>query len=173
MCSDFLSLVLQAAGGAIADIADHGTPLEQSGIDTMIAGLILQAVSLTAFLLVCADFAWCSRDRSKLDPASEKASVRERPFFKAFLLSLLLGAILVLIRSIFRVAELWGGFDGGLWNNEKEFLILDGAMMALACLLLTILHPGAAFLDQWQAANWSLRTKDIHPERLTARFRAV
>ena len=109
MCSDFLSLVFQAAGGALAHIADHGTSLEQSGIDTIIAGLILQAVSLTAFLLVFAGFAWWCRSKSGLDHAAEEAAIHERPFLKIFLLGLLMAVVFVLIKSIFRVAELWRG----------------------------------------------------------------
>ena len=62
MFCDFMSLLLQAIGGAIADVADSGSSLQDTGINTMIAGLVLQVVGLAFFLLVCADFAWrCKR----------------------------------------------------------------------------------------------------------------
>lgn len=160
MTSDFLSLVLQAAGGAIADIADSGTSLEQSGIDTMIAGLILQVISLAVFLLVGIDFAWRCHRTKRLDLSPGKVSVRNRPYFKMFLASIVLATILILIRSIFRVAELWEGFDGDLWNNETDFLILDGAMIGMSCILLTFFHPGIAFRDQWSAADWTFKTNE-------------
>lgn len=156
MTSDFLSLVLQAAGGGIADTNDPNTPGRQTGVDVMIAGLILQVVSLAFFLLVCTDFAWrCSRGGLDSDP--EKRSVRERLYFKAFLAGLMLATVTILIRSIFRVAELWEGFSGALWNNETDFLVLDGAMIAIAVVCLMVFHPGLAFGGQWDKANWSFK----------------
>lgn len=160
MSSDFMSLVLQALGGGIADTADPGTHLRTIGIDIMIAGLVLQVISLVVYLAVCTDLAVrCLRRKSMLDPSPEKVAVRSRVFFKLFLASLLLSTLAILARSIFRAAELWGGFSGDLWNDETDFLILDGAMVSLASLLLCALHPGTAFKGTWRAANWNLRKK--------------
>lgn len=53
---DFLSLVLQGAGGGITATADdHDT--SQIGINIMIAGLATQVISLSVFMILCADFA--------------------------------------------------------------------------------------------------------------------
>jgi hypothetical protein len=158
MTSDFLSLLLQAIGGAIADTSDPGTPMRQTGVDIMIAGLLLQAISLFLFLIVIADFAWRSR-RGVLDQDPARQRTRKGLLFKAFLASILLSTVVILVRSVFRVAELWGGFSGDLWNDETDFLVLDGAMIAIAVVCLTALHPGLAFRGHWTAANWSLRTK--------------
>lgn len=159
MTSDFLSLVLQAAGGGIADTAaDDQQDLKRTGIDIMIAGLVLQAVSLSVFLAVGLDFFLRVRRHGTDDSSPERNAVRARLSFKAFLASLLLATVAILARSIFRAAELWEGFEGKLWNSETDFLVLDGAMVALAVVLLSALHPGPAFGGQWHAANWSLRT---------------
>jgi hypothetical protein len=160
MTSDFLSLVLQAAGGAIADTAPDTDPdLKQTGIDIMIAGLVLQCVSLAIFLVVALDF-FVRVYRHGADKTSASRNVlRSKITFKLFLVALLVATLAILARSIFRAMELWGGFEGELWNNETEFLILDGAMIALAVLLLSVLHPGPAFGAEWHAANWSLRSK--------------
>lgn len=160
MTSDFFSLVLQALGGGIADTSDPGTQLRKIGIDIMIAGLILQVISLVVYLAVCADLALrCLRHRSQLDTSPDKVAVRHRVIFKLFLASLLLSTLAILARSIFRAAELWGGFSGDLWNDETDFLVLDGAMVGLASVLLCALHPGTAFEGQWAGANWNLRKK--------------
>ncbi|KAK5168375.1 phospholipid-translocating ATPase rsb1 [Saxophila tyrrhenica] len=158
MTSDFISLLLQAIGGAIADTADdHDT--SQVGIDIMIAGLFLQALSLAAFIAVFADFSWACR-RGVLDMDPEKQRIRNSALFKLFTASLLLAAVVVLIRSIFRVVELWQGFEGELWNNETDFMILDGAMIAIAVICLTGMHPGFAFgRGMWVAANWTFKTR--------------
>jgi hypothetical protein len=159
MTSDFLSLVLQAAGGGIADTAAYDQQsLKRTGIDIMIAGLVLQAVSLSIFLAVGLDFAIRVRRQGTDNSSPERNALRSRAVFKAFLAALLLATVAILARSIFRAAELWEGFEGKLWNSERDFLILDGAMVALAVVLLSALHPGLAFGGQWHAANWSLRT---------------
>lgn len=55
----------------------------------------------------------------------------------------------ILIRSSYRVAELTGGFHGKLWNSEVHFMVLDGSMVAIASILLTVFHPGLAFHGRW------------------------
>lgn len=166
MTSDFLSLVLQATGGGIADTADT-EDLKNTGIDIMIAGLVLQAVSLAVFLGVWADFALRVRRRGSTQ--EQYAGVRSRVAFKVFLAALLVATVAILARSIFRAMELWEGFEGELWNNETDFLILDGAMVALAVLLLSVLHPGPAFGRAWHEAGWSLRSKKGRGEAAPAR----
>ena len=54
---DFLCLVLQAVGGALADTADSNSE-EWAGVHIMIAGLSLQVASLLSFSVLCAHFAW-------------------------------------------------------------------------------------------------------------------
>jgi len=42
-------------------------------------------------------------------------------------------------------------------------MILEGPMIILATLVLTVLHPGLAFGGNWGAAAWSLgKGKDAH-----------
>jgi len=38
-------------------------------------------------------------------------------------------------------------------------VVCDGAMVALASLSLTVLHPGMAFHGYWSSANFKLRNK--------------
>lgn len=54
---DFLSLLLQAGGGALAAIANDFVT-EHTGIHIMIAGLALQVASLLLFIGVCGIFVW-------------------------------------------------------------------------------------------------------------------
>lgn len=148
--------VLQAIGGAIADTANTHKSA-RVGIDIMIAGLFLQALSLFAFLIFLIDFGWsCRKGSFNTDP--EKQKIRRSMLFKLFRAGILLATIAILIRSIFRVAELWEGFTGDLWNNQTDFMVLDGCMIAIAAVCLTAFHPGLAFGGQWRAADWSFKT---------------
>ena len=83
MTFDFLSLLLQAIGGAIASTAETEST-SQVGIDIMIAGLSWQVVSLVLFIALCSEFAWRVYKRTgDLEPAFE--SLRRTRRFKAFL----------------------------------------------------------------------------------------
>ncbi|KAL9117753.1 MAG: hypothetical protein Q9187_005708 [Circinaria calcarea] len=161
MTFDFLSLLLQAIGGAIASTAETESDID-IGIDIMIAGLSWQVVSLVLFIALCSEFAWRVYKRTGgLEPAFE--SLRRTRGFKAFLLGL--ATIFVLIRSSFRVAELSQGFDGELANNEVSFMILEGTMIILACTALTVFHPGPSFAVVAHNSKRSLAEADPNAEK--------
>jgi RTA1 like protein len=55
--------------------------------------------------------------------------------------------MLILVRSLFRIAELAHGFGSKLANNQVAFMILESGTMAFATVHLTLLHP-AGYLNQ-------------------------
>jgi hypothetical protein len=73
--------------------------------------------------------------------------------------ALWLATIFILIRSIYRVVELQGGFNGTVASNEVAFMVLEGPMIILATFLLVVFHPGFAFAGNWNAAGWSFRAR--------------
>ncbi|MCJ1422614.1 hypothetical protein MMC29_000494 [Sticta canariensis] len=155
ICFDIFSLILQAAGGAIAASSDEDSQ-SQTGVNIMIAGLAFQVVSLFLFMSMCTDFAFSvRRNKLTLDPAH--AVLRGTAKFKAFLLVLFASTLFIFIRSCYRVAELQEGFDGKLANQEVSFMILEGLMILLALIPLTFLHPGVAFQGSWNQANFKIR----------------
>ncbi|CAI7601598.1 unnamed protein product [Penicillium viridicatum] len=156
---DLVSLLLQASGGAVTSIADADqVDLSQAGINTMIAGLSTQVVSLAIFMALCLDFAWRVRkNQHKLNSETHMVELRNSIKWKAFLAGLALATLTIFVRSVFRVAELQGGFQSSLANNEVVFMILEGAMLAIALLCLTTLHPGICFNGQWNNTTWSFR----------------
>ena len=80
---DFLSLVLQAAGGAIASTSDTQSSTQQ-GINLMIAGLATQVAFTTIFCLVCLQLAWAIRKYpQKLDETYR--SFRQTMRFRLYL----------------------------------------------------------------------------------------
>lgn len=120
----------------------------------MVAGLAVQVASLLIFIALCADLALkVHGHKEKLNP--KHADLYNSRKFKTFLWSLALATICIFIRSVFRVAELSEGFKGHLANNQISFMILDGTMVIIACLTLTIMHPGRAFGRVWGEANFT------------------
>ena len=154
---DLFSLVLQALGGGITSNASTYAK-EQQGIHIILAGLSTQVASLALFAVLCAEFALRLR-RNPTAWSTEHAALYNSRLFKAFLCGLSLATLCIFVRSVFRVAELSGGFHGPLANNEVSFMILEGAMLVIATSCLTFLHPGVAFQGFWQDANFSFRTR--------------
>ncbi|KAH8816921.1 putative RTA1 domain protein [Xylogone sp. PMI_703] len=175
MTGDFISLVLQAAGGALADTADTEAD-KNTGVHIMVAGLAFQVFSIGVFITVAADFFLkvYSRKRSTRlslasTPGSEYGLIRDsrsgRSYkksdlsFRLFLFSIAFATLLILIRSAFRVVELVDGFDGALANNEVCLMVLEGAMISLSAILLTVFHPGHAFKGKWSDAGWDKKPR--------------
>ena len=147
---------------------------DDTGINIMIAGLAFQVASLAIFMLLCADFARCVKmgsgayflktreSMARLGSSASKvkffiggewlsiSAISDGNMWKLRdNLALIIATIAVFIRSCFRVAELKGGFDGKLANQEVTFMILEGAMVAIASIALTIAHPGLIFGPFW------------------------
>ncbi|KAJ5216412.1 RTA1-domain-containing protein [Penicillium cinerascens] len=156
---DVVSLILQAAGGAITSIADADqADLAQTGINIMIAGLASQVASLALFVALCLDYAWKVRNNpDSLNETFHMRKLRNSTRWKLFLASLILATITIFVRSVFRVAELKGGFHSSLANDEVLFMILEGAMIVIATLCLTVFHPGVCFDGQWGETKWTFR----------------
>ena len=152
---DLFSLVLQAAGGGIASTANTYSS-QQTGINTMLAGLCFQVASIFIFVVLSLEYAW-RLYKNPMSWETTHAPLYNSKLFQTFLWGLALATLTIFTRSIFRVAELSGGFHGSLANNEISFMILEGAMIVIASTCLTLLHPGIAFQGAWADANFNFR----------------
>jgi len=174
---DFISLLLQAAGGAIASMADNKS-LEDTGINIMIAGLAFQVASMTLFIGLAAEVGWRIRTTGKLEKGGDH-DVSASVLFKRFLIgrpppralsrkldispltiaptAITVATVCIYIRCVYRVAELSGGFNGKLANQQESFMVLEGLMMVLAVIALTIYSPGRSFQGKWASMNFSFR----------------
>lgn len=84
MSCDFISLLLQAAGGAIAASANTVKDTDL-GVNIMIAGLSFQVVSLVLFIGLSCDFAWRVRNAAEMSLNQRFGALRESKKFRAFL----------------------------------------------------------------------------------------
>ncbi|KAH6654763.1 RTA1 like protein-domain-containing protein [Truncatella angustata] len=158
MGCDIISLCIQAVGGGIA----ASTPITNQtmidlGTHVLIAGLSFQVASLFAFTACSLEFLW----RVKKYPGlrnPEFADLVNSKRFKLFLCSLFIATTLLFIRTVFRSVELSEGFSGKLANNEVQFMILDGVMVILATMCITVWHPGYGFQKRWNDARFRFRT---------------
>ncbi|KAJ0415798.1 RTA1 like protein-domain-containing protein [Aspergillus carlsbadensis] len=137
---DVVSIIMQAAGGGIAGSAGDDHPDRVNlGNNVMIAGIAFQVGTMTLCGILAIDFVWRV---SRGTAAGEKWAGEGRQVgFYAFCAAEVWAFVTVLIRSIYRLPEMAGGWGNPLMQNELEFLVLDGMMVALAVLGLSILHP--------------------------------
>ena len=154
----------------------------------MIAGLAFQVVSLALFMALSLEFAFSVWRRSRntasaTDKEGTYADVRESLKWKLFLagtfpfskptpplgcsgrldsysIGLAVATITIFVRSFFRVFELKGGFDSRLANDEVALMILESGMVAIACICLTVLHPGVAMGRAWGQIKLSTSRRD-------------
>ncbi|TEA15886.1 Sphingoid long-chain base transporter RSB1 [Colletotrichum sidae] len=156
MTSDFISLVLQGAGGGIAATADTHEGAE-AGRAIMLAGVVFQVASLFTFMGLWLEFIFRLRETTESAKDVRFIELRDGKRFAWFQYALGAAVVLVFIRSVYRVAELQEGFNGPIANDEVSFMILEGPMIILALLAVTVLHPGIGFGGQWSDAAWSLK----------------
>jgi hypothetical protein len=165
MTSDFISLVLQGAGGGLAATANNESGGE-TGRAIMVAGVVFQVVSLLIFAGLWLEFALRLRRFSVNAKDHRFAELRDTKNFTWFQYALSVAIVLIFVRSVYRVAELQQGFNGPIANNQVSFMILEGPMIFSAVLVMTVMHPGIAFGDSLRSAAWSI-TQSRESARIT------
>ncbi|PYI02352.1 RTA1 like protein [Aspergillus sclerotiicarbonarius CBS 121057] len=142
---DIGSLILQAAGGGVAAAAGSANQsLLKVGDDIMVAGIAFQVGTMSVCGLLALDF-FLRVVRKGPGLSGEKFDNGVQPGGKNIRMVIIAGVVAyftVLIRCIYRIPEMAGGWGNPLMQKENEFLVLDGMMMALAVSLLTIFYPG-------------------------------
>ena len=156
MTSDFISLVFQGAGGGLAATAEDQSE-SKTGRTIMVAGVVFQVVSLFIFMGLWLEFIFRLRRTSESTKEVRFVELRNTKRFTWFQFALGLAVVLIFIRSVYRIAELQQGFNGPMANNEVSFMILEGPMIFLAVLAMTVLNPGIAFGGKWNSAAWSVK----------------
>ena len=138
----------------------------------MVAGVAWQVISLFVYGVLCLDFFLRVRKAKyeTFNPDPSFTRIRESRGFRFFLYGLVLATVLILTRSVFRCAELSGGFNGSLANQEITFMILEGCLIIIATTILTVLHPGLVIgREAWQGASWDVEVKAAKSTRKAGR----
>jgi hypothetical protein len=158
--SDLASIIVQAIGGGVAASADHGSNkvLLQAGDDLIIAGIALQIVTMIVCGLLVLDFflrrkKGATQNKSQTEgTTSLDATVlvndthTKSPLrFRLFTYATGFAYATILIRCIYRLPEMAGGWGNPRMRNEPVFLALDGGMVLLASIAFTVAHPGFMF----------------------------
>ena len=125
---DIISIVIQAVGGASASKAGSQDPPGNTkpGTDIMMAGIIIQLISMTVFGLLWLIFIW---------------RARAVPISRILLVVTTFSAFCIIVRNFYRAVELSQGWKGYLITHEVYFAVLDGALMAMSVGVFNIFYP--------------------------------
>ncbi|KAH0289022.1 RTA1-domain-containing protein [Aureobasidium namibiae CBS 147.97] len=141
--ADAASILVQAAGGGIA--AGEQLELVKIGNSIMVAGICVQVATMALCGLVAADFFFRRYRSRQAQNNLDDPMTRSTPGFRFYVGAASVAFVTVFIRSVYRIPEMVGGWGNPLMQNETEFLILDGMMVCIAAIALTVAHPGIFF----------------------------
>ncbi|KAE8390153.1 hypothetical protein ETB97_009057 [Aspergillus alliaceus] len=130
---DVLSFVLQGAGGGIQSSGSLDNM--KNGEHIIVIGLLVQIVFFGFFIVTATHFLW----KLKKYPIPRSCSP-EIPWRK-HLNVLYATSLLIMIRSIFRLAEYIQGNNGYLLHHEIYIYIFDALLMFTTMVIFNVIHP--------------------------------
>ncbi|KAF2455091.1 RTA1 like protein-domain-containing protein [Lineolata rhizophorae] len=145
---DFISLVLQGAGGGTAATADDGDRDQVDlGNNLMMAGLSFQVFTLVIFAVL--SFEYFTRVRKHRHELNTKTTeLRRSSKFRFFIVCLAISYTAILLRCIYRIIEMAGGWGNEIMQHEVTFMILDPTMILIASSVFNFFHPGRCFKNR-------------------------
>ncbi|KAK3987632.1 sphingoid long-chain base transporter RSB1 [Cladorrhinum sp. PSN332] len=144
---DVSCLLVQAIGGALAaGGALKNLKLVSHGNRAIIAGIVLQVVVLGGFGGVSGVYWVRARRWIRTGNADGEAVVlwRERRF-RMFVYAVTGAYGGILVRCIYRIAEMAGGWGNHIMQDEPSFIVLEGFMVLIPCILLACFPAGILF----------------------------
>ncbi|KAJ3558818.1 hypothetical protein NM688_g698 [Phlebia brevispora] len=148
---DIIALIIQGAGGGIAAGANNNTNQANSGANIMLAGIVFQLSALLAFVSLAVEFYIRLLKDRPLRTDGFKGDGSEMtvsdttiftPRLKLMTVGLATSTFFILIRSVYRTAELGDGWTGKILRTQVYFSIFDGAMIVVAIYAVNVFHPG-------------------------------
>ncbi|EAQ91875.1 hypothetical protein CHGG_00110 [Chaetomium globosum CBS 148.51] len=148
--ADISCLVIQAIGGGIAASAGRDSyQLLQHGNRTIMAGIVLQVLVLATFGAVAGDYLFrvgrYFKSGNVAPEYQEGAALWVTKKFRMFVWAIAVAYATLLIRCIYRIAEMAGGWGNHIMQDEPSFIVLESFMVLIACLLLAVFAPGIFF----------------------------
>ncbi|KAL4877390.1 RTA1 like protein-domain-containing protein [Aspergillus karnatakaensis] len=134
VAGDVISFLLQSGGGGMQASAKDAEKADM-GEKMILGGLFVQILFFGVFIVVSIIF-----HRRMLSTPMHHSGT-SIPWSK-YLKILYVVSVLIMVRSVFRVAEYAQGKGGYLQSKEVFIYALDAALMLACCVILNIWHPG-------------------------------
>ncbi|KAL5634202.1 hypothetical protein ACGC1H_006130 [Rhizoctonia solani] len=149
--ADVIALVIQAAGGAMASIADTPDGAEWGG-QIMLGGIVIQLVAVLLCTILDIRFVlrFALNRPARLKTMDERRKHAGRIVAPRGIVWMLVGlavaTVFIIIRSIYRIVELTNGW-GTIISTEKWFNWFDGAPIVVVMFTFNVFHPGYLLRD--------------------------
>lgn len=114
-----------------------------TGANIVIGGLAIQLLFFGFFVVVSTVFHWRMKRRSTLRNQVSSPFNDCSKSWESMMWALYATCFLILVRSIFRVAEFVEGNDGFIMRREYLLYIFDACLMALTGAVLAVVYPGS------------------------------
>ncbi|KAJ7065693.1 RTA1 like protein-domain-containing protein [Mycena amicta] len=160
MSCDVVALVIQGLGGGLASAADtldganRGADIMLGGIGFQFGVIVIFSILVTDFLIrYLRDAPWrrTSSKYTSIQPLVTRGTLTTR--IKIVLSALCFSNVVLFIRSVYRIIELVGGWNGRIIHTQVYFDVLDGGMIVLAIFTWNFIHPGMFLLLPKQVAE--------------------
>ncbi|KAK0625111.1 RTA1 like protein-domain-containing protein [Bombardia bombarda] len=150
--ADVSCLVIQAIGGGIAASAGRDKlELLQHGNRVIIAGIVLQVVVLGLFGAFSGVYLvqvrrWIRSGAAEAEGARDGAvALWGNGRFRMFLYAMMGAYSAFLVRCVYRIAEMAGGWGNHIMQDEPSFVVLESFMVLIGSGLLAAFAPGVFF----------------------------
>ncbi|KAJ7728349.1 RTA1-domain-containing protein [Mycena metata] len=164
---DIIALVIQAIGGGMASSANTLSGANV-GAHVMLGGIVFQFVVIILFSALTVDFVRrYLHDRPVRVESTARGALTPR--LKIMLAALAFSTTTLFIRSVYRIIELSGGWNGRIIHTEVYFNVLDGGMVVLAMFTLNFAHPGLLLRQQAPAKGLVEFASDSFPKESSTR----
>ncbi|KAJ7450701.1 RTA1 like protein-domain-containing protein [Mycena galericulata] len=160
--SDVTTFLLQSSGGGLTTQNNPSTV--NIGNKIVLIGLGLQAASFSLFTLLLLVFGWRVQARF---PEVWRPTPGKKPFtlfgrdqvgdWRILYWTMCVTCIGILIRSIFRIAEFAGGYNGFLATHEGFFYCLDSLPLWIAMSLYAFVWPARFLFSRAQTEGMELQ----------------
>lgn len=114
----------------------------------MMLGLVLQVVTLIIFGVLAVDVALRIRKFSGSHNASTH-ELRHSSHFKFLIIAIIVSYTAILLRCIYRIAEMSGGWANPIMQDQVSFIVCDGVLCLVATAVLNVFHPGFLFKESY------------------------
>ncbi|KAL2822416.1 RTA1 like protein-domain-containing protein [Aspergillus granulosus] len=156
---DVISFLLQSGGGGMQATAEDAERAEM-GEHMILGGLFVQILFFSIFIVVSIIF-----HRRMLSTPMHRVGT-DIPWNK-YIKILYIVSVLIMVRSVYRVAEYIEGKQGELMSKETYIYVLDAALMLVVCVVLNVWHPGKVVGAKVRGEGYKQATEDL--EMLTER----
>lgn len=142
---DIVSLVVQGVGGGLASTEGQNGSNVNTPTHVLVAGLAFQTFTTAIFVGLTLEYFFRVWKLNRVHPEQVRMMTQSKIPFVVFVVFLSLAIVTIFIRTVYRVAELSGGWSGKLYTTQRLFITLEGVMVLIAVYSLHLGHPGNLF----------------------------